>query len=140
MRLWTLHPQYLDARGLTALWREALLAQAVLRGQTRGYVHHPQLHRFRRAPSPRAAIASYLQGVHAEALRRGYRFDGSKIAPEPPAAPLPTTPEELLFEWRHLREKLRRRDPARLTRWQDLPRPDPHPLFSISRDAGGLPG
>jgi len=25
MRLWTLHPKYLDARGLVALWREGLL-------------------------------------------------------------------------------------------------------------------
>ncbi len=49
MRLWSLHPQYLDAQGLVALWREALLAQAVLRGKTRGYQHHPQLQRFRSA-------------------------------------------------------------------------------------------
>ncbi|MGC2462396.1 MAG: pyrimidine dimer DNA glycosylase/endonuclease V [Steroidobacteraceae bacterium] len=32
MRQWPLHPRYLDARGLVALWREALLAQAVRRG------------------------------------------------------------------------------------------------------------
>ena len=32
MRLWTLHPQYLDAQGLTALWRESLLARKVLQG------------------------------------------------------------------------------------------------------------
>ncbi len=37
MRLWSLHPRYLDAKGLVALWREALLARAVLRGATRGY-------------------------------------------------------------------------------------------------------
>ena len=37
MRLWSLHPSYLDARGLVALWREGLLAQAVLKGRTRGY-------------------------------------------------------------------------------------------------------
>ncbi len=36
MRLWSLHPRYLDAKGLVALWREALLAQAVLKGQTKG--------------------------------------------------------------------------------------------------------
>lgn len=36
MRLWTVHPKYLDARGLVALWREALLAQAVLRGRITG--------------------------------------------------------------------------------------------------------
>jgi hypothetical protein len=47
MRLWTVHPRYLDARGLVAAWREALLAQAVLAGATRGYRHHPQLDRFR---------------------------------------------------------------------------------------------
>lgn len=47
MRLWSVHPKYLDVRGLVALWREGLLAQAVLRGRTKGYLHHPQLERFR---------------------------------------------------------------------------------------------
>src|SRR5690606_6899395 len=42
MRLWSLHPRYLDRQGLLALWREALLARAVLRGETRGYTLHPQ--------------------------------------------------------------------------------------------------
>ena len=37
MRLWSLRPKYLDSQGLVALWREGLLAQAVLRGKTRGY-------------------------------------------------------------------------------------------------------
>ena len=72
MRLWTLHPKYLDARGLVALWREALLAQAVLGRQTGGYTRHPQLIRFRNSPSPTESLASYLQAVHAEASRRGY--------------------------------------------------------------------
>ncbi|WP_343214776.1 pyrimidine dimer DNA glycosylase/endonuclease V, partial [Dokdonella sp.] len=40
MRLWSLHPRYLDPQGLVALWREALLAKAVLRGETRGYTQH----------------------------------------------------------------------------------------------------
>jgi len=56
MRLWTLHPKYLDAQGLVALWREALLARAVLRGLTRGYRHHPQLLRFQAHAAPRSAI------------------------------------------------------------------------------------
>ena len=43
MRLWSIHPRYLDSMGLVALWREALLAQAVLRGETKGYKFHPQL-------------------------------------------------------------------------------------------------
>lgn len=37
MRIWSLHPSYLDAKGLVALWRETLLAQKVLLGATVGY-------------------------------------------------------------------------------------------------------
>ena len=70
MRLWSIHPRYLDSQGLVALWREALLARAVLRGQTRGYRHHPQLERFRAHASPRAAISVYLSAVLREANRR----------------------------------------------------------------------
>src|SRR5262245_31912429 len=79
MRLWSLHPSLLDAQGLVTLWREALLAQKVLKGKTQGYRHHPQLHRSRRCGSPIAAITSYLWAVHEEAIRRGYSFDASKI-------------------------------------------------------------
>src|SRR5215471_13078795 len=79
MRIWSLHPKYLDARGLVALWREALLAQAVLKGQTRGYTHHPQLVRFKQTRNPTQAIASYLQAVHDEAAARGYNFDRKRI-------------------------------------------------------------
>jgi hypothetical protein len=32
MRLWSLHPRYLDAKGLQAVWREGLLAKKVLQG------------------------------------------------------------------------------------------------------------
>jgi hypothetical protein len=74
MRLWSLHPRYLDSQGLVALWREALLARAVLAGNTRGYRNHPQLDRFRSLPKPRSAISFYLQGVHAEAVERCSMF------------------------------------------------------------------
>ena len=37
MRLWSIHPKYLGTKGLVALWREALLAQKVLQGNTKGY-------------------------------------------------------------------------------------------------------
>jgi len=60
MRLWSLHPSYLDPQGLVAVWREGLLAQAVLRGQTTGYTRHPQLARFRGAGAL-GAMAAYLR-------------------------------------------------------------------------------
>ena len=52
MCLWSLHPKYRDRAGLTAVWREAPLAQQVLRCTTRGYRHHPQLARFRAQADP----------------------------------------------------------------------------------------
>ncbi|HPX26112.1 MAG TPA: pyrimidine dimer DNA glycosylase/endonuclease V [Treponemataceae bacterium] len=79
MRLWSIHPSYLDVKGLLALWREALLAQKVLEGLTKGYKNHPQLERFKQAQDPEAAIGTFLGQVHKEAQERGYQFDKSKI-------------------------------------------------------------
>lgn len=129
MRLWSLHPKYLDPKGLVALWREGLLAQAVLQGRTRGYQKHPQLIRFRAHPHPEIALGAYLREVHAEATRRGYAFDASKLAEHPPCEGLTVTQGQLDFEWRHLRAKLALRDPERHARYRDLPSPDCHPLL-----------
>ncbi|WP_245747334.1 pyrimidine dimer DNA glycosylase/endonuclease V [Frateuria terrea] len=60
MHLWTPHPKHLDRQGLLALWREGLLARAVLRGQTRGYRQHPPLERFRgHAPRRRRSTPTW---------------------------------------------------------------------------------
>ena len=131
MRLWTLHPCYLDSRGLVALWREALLAQAVLGEKTRGYTHHPQLVRFRDSPSPLKSIASYLHVVQAEATLRGYRFDASKIGPYENVPTIEVTSGQLEYEWGHLIAKLRIRDPVWLAQFISLSVPEPHPLFRI---------
>jgi hypothetical protein len=129
MRLWTLHPRYLDPQGLVALWREALLARAVLRGETRGYKHHPQLERFSSHPSPRLAINSYLAAVHAESVLRGYSFARSKIGPVRAVPPFATTTGQMSCEWEHLLHKLSVRSPVLFTQWQKLDRPACHPLF-----------
>jgi hypothetical protein len=131
MRLWTLHPKYLDPRGLVALWREALLAQAVIKGLTAGYTHHPQLIRFRNAPSPLKSIASYLRGVLIEATRRGYCFDATKIASTGNAEHIIATRGQLDYEWAHLKKKLLARAPSWLERFQSISHPVPHPLFRI---------
>lgn len=131
MRLWSLHPRYLDRQGLVALWREALLARAVLNGQTRGYRHHPQLARFRAQARPAAAIGAYLRSVHEEALVRGYAFDRSKLVDEAGCPAIAVTSGQLDHEWRHLRRKLLGRSPGWLEQWQDIGTPDPHPLFRV---------
>src|SRR5690348_17280617 len=113
MRLWSLHPKYLDPQGLVALWREALLAQAVLQGKTKGYKHHPQLQRFQETSAPRAYIATYLRLVQAEATLRGYRFDAKLIGLGSAAGltPLKVTRDQLNYEWKHLSAKLKKRSP-----------------------------
>lgn len=131
MRIWTLHPRLLDSKGLVAAWREALLAQKVLRGETRGYRQHPQLIRFRASDDPDACIAAYLQGLAVEATLRGYRFDTTKIIATPFAGQLDETTGQLDYEWTHLRAKLATRDPAWLARLGDAASAEPHPLFRI---------
>jgi hypothetical protein len=131
MRLWTLHPRYLDAKGLVAAWREALLAQKVLSGATRGYRHHPQLLRFQAQPDPRATIAQFLRGLAEEADRRGYHFDRTKISHRKICAKIPETRGQLRFEWRHLQRKLRSRAPMVARQHRDIVAPEAHPLFRI---------
>lgn len=129
MRLWSLHPRYLDPQGLVALWRESLLAKAVLRGETVGYRHHPQLERFRAHPAPRSALNAYLAAIHDEATRRGYDFDRSKVGPVRRVAPIPVTGGQLAFEWKHLMQKLAARNRPLYRQWAGTRRADCHPLF-----------
>jgi len=116
-----------------ALWREGLLARAVLKGATRGYRHHPQLERFRSHAVPRAAINTYLRIVAAEAAARGYSFDLRKIGPRRRGLKLTTTRGQLRYEWRHLLRKLAGRNPRLYRRWRRERAPEPHPLFRVVR-------
>jgi hypothetical protein len=133
MRLWTLHPRYLDPKGLVACWREALLAQKVLSGATRGYRNHPQLLRFRSASDPMATIAAFLHEIAIEAERRGYNFDVRKITGTRSAEKISETRGQLDYEWAHLKRKLRTRAPAIARQMRGVEKPEPHPLFRITR-------
>ena len=130
MRLWSLHPSLLDRAGLVALWREGLLAQKVLLGETKGYRFHPQLDRFRASKSPVAAISTYLWAVVDEANARGYKFDASKIAARRRAVSIPVTKGQLDFEMKHLKRKLRLRDRAGLRKLKTV-RLTAHPILRV---------
>lgn len=136
MRLWSLHPRYLDAAGLVALWREGLLGRAVLRGATRGYQRHPQLERFRACRRALATLDTYLAAVCDEAERRGYRFARRKLGRARTRAVVGVSRGQVAFEWRHLCAKLRRRDAARWAALRGVRRPACHPLFRVV--AGGV--
>lgn len=131
MRLWSIHPRHLDARGLVALWREGLLARAVLAGATTGYRHHPQLDRFRERTNPVAAIDSYLSRVFDEACERRYKFDASRIRYRKCRhGSLVVASGQVEYEWAHLLAKLKVRDRLRWTGERQCS-PEPHPCFRV---------
>lgn len=131
MRLWSLHPGYLDARGLVALWREGLLAQKVLLGRTRGYTRHPQLVRFKQMDNPVGALADYLRGVADEARRRGYAFNRNKIVADSSAAKIAVTDGQLRYEFQHLLKKLSKRSPEIHQQLKSVKMIDPHPIMVV---------
>jgi hypothetical protein len=132
MRLWSLHPQYLDTKGLLALWREGLLAQKVLAGKTKGYRNHPQLKRFKDQALPQKAIGRYLLEVWEEADRRGYSFERKKVKNAlRKAVPITVTRGQLRYEWEHLGKKLRRRDPKRFKTMKTNRKLLPHTSFRV---------
>jgi len=111
MRLWSIHPKYLDPIGLVALWREGLLAKKVLEGKTRGYRNHPELDRFKSVSDPLLAINSYLYYVYLEAAKRGYHFNLEKInSGRVVARAIPIPSEQVAFEFSHLCKKLMKRN------------------------------
>ena len=131
MRLWSLHPSYLDTKGLVACWREGLLARKVLLGETRGYRNHPQLQRFKAQANPVAALDQYLSAVLCEADKRGYAFDHSKIEVHHGSFSLTVTDGQLAYELSHLRGKLEWRDFAQYERLIQVTSPMPNPIFKV---------
>ncbi len=106
MRLWSLHPRHLDSKGLVALWREGLLAKAVLENKTIGYKNHPQLNRFKATTNPVETINEYLYHVYVESLARGYNFDKTKISHICAGNKISVSNKQIQFEVEILNKKL----------------------------------
>ncbi len=130
MRIWSVHPKYLDAKGLVALWRETLLAKNVLMGRTKGYVNHPQLIRFKETENPVKSINYYLQFVWEEAKNRKYNFDSSKFDIETEIEKIPVTVGQIDYETSHLMKKLANRDVVRYKQY-DKQVLEVHPFFYL---------
>jgi len=132
MRIWSLHPKYLDTKGLVALWRETLLAKHVLEGKTKGYKNHPQLNRFKSAVVPLDCINQYLSEVYKEALRRRFNFTKDKINWEFNSYMLTVTKGQLAYEKQHLLNKLIARDKVQYEVLLNETNFVPHPLFKVT--------
>ncbi len=129
MRIWTISSSYLDTKGLVALWRESLLAQKVLTGNTVGYKNHPQLLRFKNTINPTGAIASYLRCIVAEADQRGYNFDKNKIINKRLQSQIEVTQGQIEYEFIHLLKKLKHRYPLKYSQLTNIKQIAIHPLF-----------
>jgi hypothetical protein len=131
MRIWSLHPKYLDTKGLVALWREALLAKKVLEGETQGYRNHPQLNRFKQTESPVEAINHYLSEIYSESVKRNYHFNIQKINWHFKENKLTVTTGQVDYEVRHLLAKLKARDIKRYKELSSKSTFDIHPMFRL---------
>jgi hypothetical protein len=131
MRIWSLHPKYLDSKGLVALWRETLLAKQILEGKTKGYMNHPQLKRFKAVKKPIEVINQYLSEIYIEASNRNFNFDKQKINWDFTKIKMDVTVGQLNYEVLHLLNKLRTRDNKK---FEDLNMNtifETHPLFKL---------
>lgn len=82
MRLWSLHPQYLDRKGLGGVWLEGFVGLKALSKERLGYSNHPQLERFKTHINPVGALAEYLEHIASEAIsKRGYNYNLGLLDP-----------------------------------------------------------
>lgn len=131
MRLWSLHPCYLDTKGLVACWREGLLAQKVLKGETKGYRNHPQLERFKARDEPLAVLDSYLAAILEESTKRKFTFNPEKIGPRFSELNITVTDGQLEYELDHLKIKLKMRDIEHYKKLVNIKSPLPNPIFRV---------
>lgn len=76
-------------------------------------------------------MTAFLTGIAEEAERRGYHFDTSKISGRKLNGQIEETKGQLLYEWAHLKAKLRKRAPEVYRSFGKVKTPDAHPLFRI---------
>lgn len=131
MRIWSLHPKYLDSKGLVALWRETLLAKHVLEGKTKGYKNHPQLNRFKKSKYALDLINQYLSEVYLEALERNFNFNKQKINWRFKKRKIPVTIGQVNYEGKHLLDKLKKRDPIKYKVFKSESVFELHPIFKL---------
>jgi hypothetical protein len=131
MRLWSIHPKYLDVKGFVGLWREALLVKKVLQGKTKAYKNHPQLKRFKKVSIK--YINTYLYFLYKESCERGYCFDKRKISRPFTKKQLTVTDKQLKYELQHLKKKLKIRDKEKYKQLLKIKNPKPNPLFKVKK-------
>lgn len=143
MRLWSIHPKYLDPSGFGGLWNESNIASKCLYGQTdtwkrkNAWINHSQLDRFKFHFNPKSAISFYRLIVFADSLRRSYNYNIRLIQPlENIPDRIPVTEGQVLYEFTELYRRIEKRCPAYIPVIQEYIEKsggeiDVHPLFYV---------
>jgi hypothetical protein len=147
VRLWSIHPEYLDRMGLLGLWREALLAQQVLHGETENYKNHSHMQRFYALPKEDAMqyMSDYLFFVWQEGKLRGYKLNVNHIKDPRNGGSLSGSPRKLFtvssgqlaLEYQILCMRTRNRDHKHFLGLEDkypshrMWVPKPNPVFTL---------
>lgn len=131
MRLWSISPEYMDSKGLVALWREALLAKSVLSGKTEGYKNHPQLYRFKEVKNPLNALDYYLSTIFNESVERGFHFNRKLINWSFNEIKIDVTRGQLKYEFNHYLKKIESRDNSKFIQLSEETFITPNPLFNV---------
>lgn len=129
MRLWSIHPSYLDQKGLCGQWREAVMAKNALEDESHNYHNHPQMARF----TTPAQIHIYLKHLYFESQKRGYQFNESLFNEKANITDrwiIQVSREQIKYEFGHLADKLEDRSSAKHhNKLMESVIPKLHPLF-----------
>lgn len=139
MRIWTLHPRYLDDATLREAWRDGLAARRRLVAGSKGRPTDPLIHAIAACKHPVRVIDAYLSHLHQEAQRRGKAFDRSRIDGARAGAGFAVDSERVRDDWDQLMARMAEREPARHERQAELRRPHCHPAFKRIPGKGSPP-
>ncbi len=131
MRLWSIHPKYLDVKGLCGLWREGIMARNALLGIRKGYINHPQLDRFKIQENPVLFIDTYLLNVYNESIMRNYNFNREKFGDSFTENKIEVTEGQIAYELKHLKRKLKERDVICYNKLNKIKSLEVNPVFKV---------
>jgi len=130
VRLWTIHPRYLDDEALREAWRDGLNLRRALKIGSKAAEPCPDAAPWiAESRQPVRALDLYLHAIHGEARRRGRSFDASKLGPVDTKTKIPIPSSWVSADWRDLRAIVAKRSPGFFPRIESVQRPHCHPAF-----------
>jgi hypothetical protein len=130
MRIWSIHPKYLDSKELLNLWNETIQAKNEFLTKFSGHFSNKQLERFLDLKNPLEAINSYMSSIYREAVKRDFSVDDSFMDWDfDDSIQIPVTAGQISHEISKLKSRLRERDEKKLQKLNGRTFLELHPIF-----------